>query len=89
MKGCTARSVELPDLRWAAAILAFSQIAKITFDYASSVYELASSCGGEEAVKEVRSFRIADNSSPQVFIDFALGRIDAIPHEALAQVQHR
>ena len=88
VKGCTARSVELPDLRWAAAILAFSQIAKITFDYASSVYELASSCGGEEAVKEVRSFRIADNSSPQVFIDFALGRIDAIPHEALAQVQH-
>jgi len=51
-------------------------------------YELASSCGGVQAVKEVRSFRIADNSSRHVFIDFALGRIDAIPQEALAQVQH-
>jgi len=36
-EGCTPRSVELPDLSWAAAIFAFSQIAKITFDYASSI----------------------------------------------------
>ena len=80
------REIELTDLRWAAAVLAFSQIAKITFDYASSIYELASWRGGDEAGEEIRRFRVADNSDPRLFIDFALGRTNEIPRTALADV---
>jgi hypothetical protein len=79
---------ELPDLRWAAAVLAFSQIAEITFDYASSIYELATIRGVAEAEEEVKRFRVADNSNPRLFIDFALGRINQIPNDALADIEH-
>jgi hypothetical protein len=82
----TLRQNELADLRWAAAVLAFSQLAKITFDYASSIYELASAKGGAEAGEEINRFRIADNSDPQLFIDFALGRLPKIPKSAFADV---
>jgi hypothetical protein len=82
----TLRQNELADLRWAAAVLAFSQLAKITFDYASSIYELASAKGGAEAGEEINRFRIADNSDPQLFIDFALGRLSQIPKSAFADV---
>jgi hypothetical protein len=78
---------ELADLRWAAAVLAFCQIAEITFDYASSIYELASAKGGAAAGEEISCFRIADNSDPRIFIDFALGRITRIPESRLADVQ--
>src|ERR1700747_2397170 len=44
--GRAPQQYELSDLRWAAAVLAFSQLSKITFDYASSIYELASWRGG-------------------------------------------
>jgi len=77
--GRMLRPNELTDLRWAAAVLAFSQLAKITFDYASSIYELASAKGGAEAGEEIKRFRIADNSDPRLFIDFALGRVNRIP----------
>ncbi len=77
---------ELDDLRWAAAVLAFCQIAEITFDYASSIYELASAKGGAAADEEISRFRIADNSDPRIFIDFALGRIARIPESRLADV---
>src|ERR1051325_3959350 len=77
---------ELKDLRWAAAVLAFSQIARITFDYASSIYELASWRGGAQADEEVQRFRLADNSDPQIFIDFALGRTNHIPKAMLVDV---
>ncbi len=77
---------ELDDLRWAAAVLAFCQIAKITFDYASSIYELASAKGGAAADEEISRFRIADNSDPRIFIDFALGRIARISESRLADV---
>lgn len=82
--GRTPRENELPDLRWAAAVLAFSQLAEITFDYASSIYELASAKGGAEAGEEINRFQIADNSDPKVFIEFALGRISKILESALA-----
>jgi hypothetical protein len=77
---------EVDDLRWAAAVLAFCQIAEITFDYASSIYELASAKGGVAAGEEIYRFRIADNSDPRLFIDFALGRITSIPKSRLADV---
>jgi hypothetical protein len=84
--GRMPRSNELTDLRWAAAVLAFSQLAKITFDYASSIYELASTKGGAEAAEEVNRFRIADNSDPRLFIDFALGRVNRIPESGFADL---
>jgi nicotinamide mononucleotide adenylyltransferase len=73
-----------PDFRWAAAILAFCQIADIQIDLASSLQEYAWHHGGVEALRELEKFRIADNSNPQIFINFALGRITQIPREALA-----
>jgi hypothetical protein len=82
-------SKDLPNLRWAAAVLAFCQLAEITFDYASSIYELASSMGGDEAVEEIERFRVADNSDPRLFIDFALGRVSEIPKIALANVEEK
>jgi len=84
--GRALRPNELTDLRWAAAVLAFSQLAKITFDYASSIYELASAKGGAEAEEEIERFRIADNSDPRLFIDFALGKLPKIPKSAFADV---
>lgn len=86
VRGDPLRPNELQDLRWAAAILAFCQIADITFDYASSLYEYARTRGGTEALKEMERFRIADNSDPQIFIDFALGRIGNLPESKLAKV---
>jgi hypothetical protein len=84
--GRMLRPNELTDLRWAAAVLAFSQLAKITFDYASSIYELASAKGGAEAGEEIKRFRIADNSDPRLFIDFALGRVNRIPESGFADL---
>jgi len=86
VRGRTLRSNELTDLRWAAAVLAFSQLAKITFDYASSIYELAGAKGGAEAAEEINRFRIADNWDPRLFIDFALGRVNRIPQSGFADL---
>jgi hypothetical protein len=80
------RPEELPHFRWAAAVLAFSQIAEITFDYASSIYELASAQGGDRAVSEIHRFRTVDNSDPRLFIDFALGKTNQISSGSLAHV---
>ena len=77
----------LADLRWAAAILAFCQIADVTFDYASSIYELASSQGGGRADEEIKAFRIVDNSSTQLIIDFATGKSSGIPKGAMAVIE--
>ncbi len=76
-------AAQLPDHRCAAAILAFAKIADITFDYASSLYEYASIKGGEEALNELRLFRCADNAHTDAVLDFALGRLDYIPCDAL------
>ncbi len=69
---------DLSDYQWAAAVLAFCQIANITFDYGSSLQEYASTQGGASAVSEIKAFHLADHADPKVFIDFALGRINAI-----------
>ena len=69
---------EIDDYRWAAAVMAFCQISEITFDYASSLQELASIHGGGDAVQEFEAFHYADNSDPQQFLDFALSRITQI-----------
>ena len=84
VSGAELRTSEMDDLRWAAAILAFCQIAGITFDYASSLYELAHSKGGAAALENLGLFRIADNSDPGVFVDFAVGRTAKIEKESLA-----
>lgn len=74
----------LDDLRLAAAILAFLQIADVTFDYNSSLYELGWTTSGVNAVSALKRFNILDNSDPQLFIDFALGKTDKIDPERLA-----
>lgn len=64
----------IDDHRWAAAVLAFCQIAEITFQYGSSLQEYASIKGGEAAVADIKSFHRADNCNPKAWIDFAVGR---------------
>lgn len=77
------RGQEIPshareDYRWAAAVVAFCQIANIEFQYGSSLQEYASLKGGESAVSDFKCFRRADNCDPKAFIDFALGRTAAL-----------
>jgi len=66
------------DHRWAAAVMAFCQIADITFQYASSLQEYASIKGGEAAVADLRSFHKADNCDPSAWLDFAVGRTSTL-----------
>ena len=66
------------DHRWAAAIMAFCQIADIKLDYASSLQEYAFQKGGEAALSDYEDFRKADNCDPQSFIDYAVGRTDTL-----------
>jgi len=65
---------EIGDYRWAAAVMAFCQIADIKFHYGSSLQELASTHGGGDAAEEFEAFHYADNSDPKQFLDYALGR---------------
>ena len=74
------------DYQWAAAVLAFCQIAEITFDYASSLQEYASTQGGKSALTELNAFRLADNTDPKLFIDFATGRVDKLDTAALPKI---
>jgi hypothetical protein len=78
---------QLPEYRWAAAILAFCQLADITFDYSSSLYELADSAGGDAAIKALKYLTIADNSDPELFVEFALGKTDCINFDLLTKAQ--
>lgn len=78
IKGNEVPQNEIDDYRWAAAVMAFCQIAEITFDYYSSLQELASTHGGNDAAEEFEAFYYADNSDPQQFLDFALGRTNQL-----------
>ncbi len=62
------------DYRWAAAVMAFCQIAKIRFQYGSSLREYASHKGGKEALDDFLQFYRADNCDPNAWVDFAVGR---------------
>lgn len=64
----------LDDHRWAAAVIAFCQIAELNFHYGSSLQEYASVKGGASAVAELATFHKADNCNPLAWIDFAVGR---------------
>lgn len=77
--GSPIPTAQLRDYRTAAAILAFAQIADITFDYFSSLYEYASTQGGDEAINDLRRFRAADSFNTREVIEFALGRTDSPP----------
>lgn len=78
VRGEKIPSHALGDHRWAAAIIAFCQIAKITFQYGSSLQEYASLRGGSSAVSDFECFHRADNCDPKAFIEFAVGRTDSL-----------
>lgn len=66
------------DHRWAAAVMAFCQIANIKFQYGSSLQEYASTRGGKSAVLDFECFHQVDNCDPQALIDFAVGRSNSL-----------
>lgn len=73
---------QLDDHRWAAAIVAFSQLAGISFDYRSSLHEFAATHSGEAAVHDMAAFYRSDNASLQSLVDFAIGRSNSLPTAA-------
>ncbi|GEM_PF-6345323 len=78
VRGEDISSHAIDDYRWAAAIMAFCQIADIKFQYGSSLQEYASSKGGDAAVSDFACFHQADNCDPHVLIDFAVGRTSSL-----------
>jgi hypothetical protein len=68
----------IEDYQWAAAVMAFCQIAEISFQYSSSLQEYASHKGGESAVDDYKCFYLADNCDPKAWVDFALGRTSRV-----------
>ena len=68
----------LADHRWAAAVIAFCQIAGIRIHYASSLQEYASAKGGASALDDLECFHKADNCDPKALIEFAMGRTDTL-----------
>lgn len=64
------------DYRWAAAVMAFCQIAEIIFQYGSSLQEYAFKNGGEAVLPEIEYFYRADNTDPKAFISYATGKTD-------------
>ena len=87
VRGENVPSHALDDHRWAAAVLAFCQIADITFHYESSLQEYASIKGGEAALADFECFHLADNCDPQAWIDFATGRSDSLDLSSVANIQ--
>lgn len=77
----------LDDHRWAAAVLAFCQIAEITFNYGSSLQEYASIKGGAAAVADMKAFHQADNCDPKAWIDFAVGRVSYLDVSSIEDLQ--
>lgn len=78
VRGDNMSSRSIGDYRWAAAIMAFCQIADIKFQYGSSLQEYASSKGGDAAVSDFECFHQADNCDPHALIDFAVGRTNSL-----------
>lgn len=74
LRGQSIGPLALDDHRWAAAVLAFCQVADITFQYGASLQEYASIKGGDAAVADMKAFHRADNCDPTAWIDFAVGR---------------
>lgn len=72
----------LEPYRWAAAVLAFCQIAEIDFAYDSSMFEFASIYGHDEALEKRNAFDLVNNIDPRHLIDFALERSNYIPSHA-------
>lgn len=77
---------QIGDYRLAAAVLAFCQLAEITFDYGASLQEYASNHSGDAAINELKAFHLADNTSASYFVDFALGRLNSIPEHAFSSI---
>ncbi|MFN9821723.1 MAG: hypothetical protein ACK56K_13630 [Akkermansiaceae bacterium] len=75
-------TTKLESYRWAAAVMAFLQIAEIDFYGDSSLLEFASANGQEEAREKFRAFHVINNIDPKFLINFALGRSNSIPVNA-------
>jgi hypothetical protein len=69
--------------RLAAAVLAFAQCANILIEPSLPMHEVASSESNDAANAELRSFRVADEASPLLYADVALGRRSHLPADAL------
>lgn len=68
--------------RLAAAIIAFAQCSNILIEPNIALYEFAMTAGNNEANKELKLFRIADNIHPQNWTDLALGRSNMLVYES-------
>jgi hypothetical protein len=86
VEGTISDTEDKSHYRWAAAVLAFCQIADITFYYDSSLDEYASKQGGSKALAEFDAFHLADNSDPKIFLDFSVGNTDSISSEIFKKV---
>jgi len=75
------------DFRWAAAVLAFCQIADFKFQYGASLREYASKRGGESSSSDFECFYKADNCDPKAFIDFAVGRVDVLDTSSIVDLE--
>ena len=80
-------TTKLEPYRWAAAVMAFLQIAEIDIHFDSSMLEFASFHGREEAREKFKAFHLINNIDPKVLIDFALGRTESIPADAFQGIQ--
>lgn len=82
----TIKEKDVEGCRWAAAIMAFCQLAKINFYYSSSLQEYASLKGGLAAVTDFESFHRADNCEPQALVDFAVGKVKSLDLSSVADL---
>ncbi len=87
IRGDEIRPHSIEDFRWAAAVLAFCQIADIKFQYGASLQEYASKEGGECAVSDFECSYQADNCNPQALIDLATGRTNTVDKSSIADLE--
>ena len=82
----TLPASDIRSTRVACAAATFCIVADILIEPGMAVHEYASTNGNEAAHRDVRQFRIVDNSDPQALMDIALGRADRLPAEMLEKV---
>ena len=75
--------------RLAAAVMVFALCGNIMIEPNISLYEFCSKFSNDDALKNLRSFRIADNIHPQIYADIALGRSFHIPKKLIKEVDKK
>jgi hypothetical protein len=74
--------------RLSCAAFAFCIWADILIEPAMALYEYASATNNATAQDELRFFRIADNTNPRFFLDIALGNLNSLPPQHLAEISN-